>query len=357
MNIFALFKNRYNNNKKKSSVSSDVLTIDSFNNTIKQNLEEPLGIITNYSQDGYILNNMENILVPQVREEYQTEFINNLIKFNSPFTLKLILFDSSAILYDIYNQIPHMLIPVVTNTDIWTRALALACTESQDRTYKFLEIGAKNINDYNEIVQSTGGEQIPKVVIIVNEIHDLPNNAESSLLQLLLKSNRVGIYLILFSKFSIKNLALGLKIDLLKVFSGSQLNQTFNLDNRSSNNERISLSYDNMDGHQFEYFCATLLKKNGFENVFVTQGSGDHGIDILAEKDGITYAIQCKCYQSDIGNSAIQEAHSGKGIYKRDIAVVMTNRYFTKQAINDANALGVKLWDRTQLEKFICSSK
>lgn len=116
-------------------------------------------------------------------------------------------------------------------------------------------------------------------------------------------------------------------------------------------------SFDNMDGHQFEYFCADILRKNGFLNVSVTQGSGDHGIDILAEKDGITYAIQCKCYSSDIGNAAVQQAHTGKSIYKRDIAVVLTNRHFTPQAIEEANILGVKLWDRNYLNDMIAKSE
>lgn len=112
-------------------------------------------------------------------------------------------------------------------------------------------------------------------------------------------------------------------------------------------------SYDNMEGHQFEYFCADILKENGFKNVEVTQGSGDHGIDILAEKDGITYAIQCKCYSSNIGNAAVQQAHTGKSLYHKDIAVVLTNRYFTPQAQQEAAALGVKLWDRDKLNSMI----
>lgn len=115
--------------------------------------------------------------------------------------------------------------------------------------------------------------------------------------------------------------------------------------------------FDYMEGHEFEYFCAGLLRKNGFENVEVTQGSGDHGIDILAEKDSITYAIQCKCYSSNVGNAAVQQAHSGKSIYKKDIAVVLTNRYFTQQATDEATQLGVKLWDRDKLSEFIASSK
>lgn len=357
MNIFTLFKNRYSSNKKKDSVSSEGPTINSFNNIIKQNLEEPLGIIPNYSQDGDTLKNMENILVPLATEECQINFVNNLVKFNSPSTLKLILLDSSAITYNVYNQIPHMLIPVVTSTNRWADALDWTYIEIRNRTSKFLEVGASNINSYNKIIQAKGGQWLPQIIIIVNEMHDLPDSAEDTFLQLLLKSNRAGIYFILFSKFHIKNLALGIKIDLLKVYDGKQLNQLFSPIKHSSTNEQTNILYDNMDGHQFEYFCASLLEKNGFVNVSVTQGSGDHGIDILAEKDGITYAIQCKCYQSNIGNSAIQEAHSGKGIYKKDIAVVMTNRYFTRQAIDDANSLNVKLWNRDQIEKFISNSK
>lgn len=112
-------------------------------------------------------------------------------------------------------------------------------------------------------------------------------------------------------------------------------------------------NYDNMDGHQFEHYCAELLKANNFKNIEVTQGSGDHGIDILAEKDGITYAIQCKCYSSNIGNAAVQQAYTGKGFYHKDIAVVLTNRYFTPQAKEEAQALGVKLWNRDKLNELI----
>lgn len=121
----------------------------------------------------------------------------------------------------------------------------------------------------------------------------------------------------------------------------------------SAHEKNQIIEMDNMEGHDFEYFCADLLRKNGFINVEVTQGSGDHGIDVLADKDDISYAIQCKCYSSNIGNAAVQQAHTGKSLYHKDIAVVMTNRYFTQQAIEEANALGVKLWDRDKLNSMI----
>lgn len=114
--------------------------------------------------------------------------------------------------------------------------------------------------------------------------------------------------------------------------------------------------YDTMEGHDFEYYCADLLKNNGFYNVSVTQGSGDQGIDVLAEKGGIKYGIQCKCYSKDIGNKAVQEAFAGKTFYHCHVAAVLTNRYFTRSAKELASINQVLLWDRDQLEKFISNS-
>lgn len=113
------------------------------------------------------------------------------------------------------------------------------------------------------------------------------------------------------------------------------------------------MDYDSMSGTQFESFCKWLLCEHNFTNVETTKASGDHGIDILAEKDDITYAIQCKCYSSNIGNAAVQQAHTGKSLYNRDIAVVLTNQYFTSQAKEEASVLGVKLWDRDKLNEMI----
>lgn len=111
--------------------------------------------------------------------------------------------------------------------------------------------------------------------------------------------------------------------------------------------------FDHMDGHEFENFCATILKQNGFKNVSVTKCSGDQGIDILASKDGIKYGIQCKCYASEVGNKAVQEAFSGKTFYNRHVGVVLTNNYFTPSAKELAEKNGIILWDRKQLLKMI----
>lgn len=109
------------------------------------------------------------------------------------------------------------------------------------------------------------------------------------------------------------------------------------------------INIDTMEGHQFEQFCAQLLVKNGFSNVDVTKGSGDQGIDIIAHKDGVKFGIQCKCYSNDIGNKAVQEAYAGKTYYNCHVGVVLTNRYFTRSAIDLSNSNGILLWDRGYL--------
>lgn len=106
------------------------------------------------------------------------------------------------------------------------------------------------------------------------------------------------------------------------------------------------LTIDLMEGHDFEHWCADLLRKVGFTNVEVTRGSGDQGVDILAQKEGIKYAIQCKCYNRPLGNTPIQEVHTGKEMYHCQIGVVMTNQHFTQGAIAVAEKTGTLLWDR-----------
>ncbi len=110
---------------------------------------------------------------------------------------------------------------------------------------------------------------------------------------------------------------------------------------------------DLMEGHEFEYFCADLLRKKGFIEVEVTKGSGDYGIDILAEKDGVTYAVQCKCYTAPIGVKAIQETYAGRDYYDRMVGAVMTNQYFTTPAVEAAKKLKILLWDRGYLDRMM----
>lgn len=116
--------------------------------------------------------------------------------------------------------------------------------------------------------------------------------------------------------------------------------------------ERPSL-LDDMEGLEFELYCADLLRRRGFEEVEVTKASGDYGVDILAEKDGVTYGIQCKRYATPVGVKAIQEAYAGKEYYDKMVGAVLTNQYFTKPAVEAAKKLRILLWDRGYLDEMV----
>ena len=90
---------------------------------------------------------------------------------------------------------------------------------------------------------------------------------------------------------------------------------------------------------------------DGFVDVKVTRSSGDYGVDILAEKDGVTYAIQCKRYTGLVGVKAVQEAYAGRDYYDRMVGAVLTNQYFTKPAVQAARKLKILLWDRDYLQE------
>lgn len=80
------------------------------------------------------------------------------------------------------------------------------------------------------------------------------------------------------------------------------------------------------------------------------------GLGVIAYRDGVKYGIQCKCYSSDIGNKAVQEAFAGKTYYNCHVAAVLTNRHFTKSAKELAENNKVLLWDREKLEEFVQNS-
>jgi restriction system protein len=102
---------------------------------------------------------------------------------------------------------------------------------------------------------------------------------------------------------------------------------------------------------QFEAFCAEILRRQGWE-IRLTKRSGDQGIDIVAQRGGITVVFQCKMYTGSVGNKAVQEVHAGKDFLCADLAVVVSTAEFTPSARELANALDVILLHYSQLEEF-----
>lgn len=106
-----------------------------------------------------------------------------------------------------------------------------------------------------------------------------------------------------------------------------------------------------LSGGEFEQYVALVLADNGFKHVQVTKGSGDQGADVLAERNGISYAIQCKNYEGAVGNYAVQEAYAAAQFYRCDRAAVICPGEFTRGAKELAEATGVTLWDGAWLSR------
>jgi restriction system protein len=113
-----------------------------------------------------------------------------------------------------------------------------------------------------------------------------------------------------------------------------------------------TIPINDMTGVEFEKHLIEQLKNNPkFSQVKGTKGSGDGGADILFNYDGEKVVIQAKRWKNKVGNKAIQEVFSAKKLNKCNIAVVVINSSFTKQAIEESVKLGIILIDRDNLYK------
>ena len=103
-----------------------------------------------------------------------------------------------------------------------------------------------------------------------------------------------------------------------------------------------------MNGVEYEVFCGDILEREGWK-VQRTPATGDHGVDLIAEKPGRRVAIQCKKYSTPVGNKAVQEAYSGMKFFDAKEAVVVSNSTFTQAAQVLANKLSVALKHHDEL--------
>ena len=111
-----------------------------------------------------------------------------------------------------------------------------------------------------------------------------------------------------------------------------------------------------LTGEEFEDYCALILKDNGFRSIEMTPVSGDQGVDILAVRQGESWAIQCKNYHDAVGNFAVQEACAGREYYGCDRAAVLCPTTYTRAAKELAASTEVDLWDGEVLSRMMKKS-
>ncbi len=125
-------------------------------------------------------------------------FLTSLLYRNTPSDLKLILVDPKQVELTPYNDIPHLLSPVITQPEKCISALKWAVAEMERRLSTFAEVGKRNIVEYNSVKKE---ESMPYIVIVIDELADLmmmaARDVEALIVRLAQKARAAGIHLVL----------------------------------------------------------------------------------------------------------------------------------------------------------------
>jgi len=128
--------------------------------------------------------------------------ITSLIYKSDPNDVKLLMIDPKVVELGVYNGIPHLLIPVVTEPRRASGALYWAVQEMLRRYQAFAENNVRDIKGYNEMIKASGSEEtMPHIVIIIDELADLmmvaPNEVEESICRLAQMARAAGMHLVI----------------------------------------------------------------------------------------------------------------------------------------------------------------
>ncbi len=144
-------------------------------------------------------------------------FIISLLYKASPDDVKLLMIDPKVVELGIYNGIPHLLVPVVTEPRKAAGALGWAVNEMEQRYKMFADRDVRNIEGYNKLVETLEDEpdvkKMPRIVIIIDELADLmmtaPKEVEDSINRIAAKARAAGIHLLIATQRPSVNVVTG----------------------------------------------------------------------------------------------------------------------------------------------------
>ncbi|ABV11097.1 DNA translocase FtsK [Streptococcus gordonii] len=174
-------------------------------------LEIPLGKAVNGSVRSFDLAKMPHLLVAGSTGSGKSVAVNGIIASilmkARPDEVKFMMVDPKMVELSVYNDIPHLLIPVVTNPRKASRALQKVVDEMENRYELFSKVGARNIAGYNAKVTEYNAQSeykqipLPLIVVIVDELADLmmvaSKEVEDTIIRLGQKARAAGIHMIL----------------------------------------------------------------------------------------------------------------------------------------------------------------
>ncbi len=183
----------------------EVLDSDEFKKS-KANLTFAMGKDISGKNIVYDLARMPHVLIAGSTGSGKSVCINalitSLIYKSDPNDVKLLMIDPKVVELGVYNGIPHLLIPVVTEPRRASGALYWAVQEMLRRYQAFADNNVRDIKGYNEMIKESGSEEtMPHIVIIIDELADLmmvaPNEVEESICRLAQMARAAGMHLVI----------------------------------------------------------------------------------------------------------------------------------------------------------------
>ncbi len=192
-------------NKEKEMVSlREVIESDAFVNN-KSKLSVALGKDVGGEPAIADIAKMPHVLIAGATGSGKSVCINTIITsiiYNAkPSEVKLVMVDPKVVELSVYNGIPHLLIPVVTDPKKAAGALAWAVQEMDNRYNLFAEKGVRDLKGYNKIAENEKQGTLPQIVVIIDELADLmmvaAKEVEESICRLAQKARAAGMHLVI----------------------------------------------------------------------------------------------------------------------------------------------------------------
>lgn len=194
-------------NKVKDTVFfRELVDTANFKKTFDKKLDTVLGKDISGNTITCNVSKMPHLLIAGTTGSGKSVCVNSIIMSilmkATPDDVRLIMVDPKQVEFMMYNGIPHLLIPVVTDPKKAAGALAWAVTEMEKRYTLFSENNVRNIDGYNDIAKNDDEmERMPHVVIFIDELADLmmasPKDVENSIVRLAQKARAAGMHLVI----------------------------------------------------------------------------------------------------------------------------------------------------------------
>ncbi|MDE7361482.1 MAG: DNA translocase FtsK [Oscillospiraceae bacterium] len=194
-------------NKVKDTVFfRELVDTPAFKKSFDKKLETVLGKDISGNSVTCNISKMPHLLIAGTTGSGKSVCVNSLIMSilmkSTPAEVRLIMVDPKQVEFMMYNGIPHLLIPVVTDPKKAAGALAWAVTEMERRYTLFSENNVRNIDGFNDVANDDGElEHMPHIVIFIDELADLmmasPKDVEDSIVRLAQKARAAGMHLVI----------------------------------------------------------------------------------------------------------------------------------------------------------------